>query len=85
MNNNSVVRYADHLENPILYRIAAGLRIASLIWIGLAIIYVVGRLDSLSLGPWASVRVAASIIGPGALGVLLSLIVEGVRFSDRDA
>ena len=84
MNNNIVARYIDHLDSPTVYRIAAGLRIASLIWIGLAILYVVGRLDSLSLGPWDSVRVAAMIIGPGAFGVLLSLIVESVRFSDRD-
>ena len=84
MNSPVVARYVDRFDSPTLYRIAAALRVASLVWIGLAIIYVVGRLDALSLGPWDSVRVAALIIGPGALGVLLSLLVESVRFSDRD-
>ena len=84
MNTNIVARDADRLDSPTVYRIAAALRIASLVWIALAIFYVVGRLDALSLGPWDSVRVAALIIGPGAVGVLLSLIVESVRFSDRN-
>lgn len=84
MNSKALARPRDHLDKAMPYRIAGSLRIASLVWIGGAIIYVVGRLDSLSLGPWESVRVAALIIGPGALGVLLSLIVESVRFSDRD-
>ena len=56
----------------------------SLVWIGGAIIYVASRLDSLDLGPWDSVRVAAMAVGPGAFGVLLSLIVESIRFKDRN-
>jgi hypothetical protein len=84
MNNNLVARYVGRPDSPAVYRFAAILRIASFIWVGLAIMYVVGRLDALSLGPWDSVRVAGLIIGPGAVGVLLSLIVESVSFSDRN-
>ena len=83
MKNNTIARHLDHPGNATPYRIARSLRAASLVWIGAAIIYVVGRLDALDLGPWDSVRVAALIVGPGALGVLVSLVVESVRFSDR--
>ena len=84
MKNSALASPLDHPDKATPYRIAASLRIASLVWIGGSIIYVVGRLDSLALGPWESVRVAAMVVGPGALGVLLSLIVESVRFSDRN-
>lgn len=84
MKNNTIARPFSPVDQLAPYRIASSLRIASFAWIGLAIIYVVGRLESLSLGPWDSVRVAALVIGPGAAGVLVSLIVESVRFSDRN-
>lgn len=84
MKHRALARHLDHPDKATPYRIAGSLRIASLVWIGGAIIYVVGRLDSLDLSPWDSVRVAAMVVGPGALGVLLSLIVESIRFKDRN-
>ena len=84
MKNRALARPLDHPDKATPYRIAGSLRIVSLVWIGGAIIYVVGRLDSLDLGPWDSVRVAAMTVGPGALGVLLSLIVESICFPDRN-
>ena len=83
MKNRALASPLDRPDTATPYRIAGSLRIASLAWIGGAIIYVVGRLDSLDLSPADSVRVAAMVVGPGAFGVLLSLIVESVRFSDR--
>lgn len=84
MKNNAIARPFGSVYPVTPYRIASSLRIASLVWIGVAIIYVVGRLDSLNLGPWDSVRVAAVIVGPGALGVLLSLVVESIKFPGRN-
>lgn len=84
MKNKALAWPFERPDKAAPYRIAGSLRIASLVWIGGAIIYVVGRLDSLDLSPWESVRVAAMVVGPGAFGVLLSLIVESVRFSDRN-
>ena len=84
MKNKQIAAPFNYFDRNIHYRIAGSLRIASLVWIGAAIVYVVGRLDSLNLSPWDSVRVAALMIGPGALGVLLSLIVESIGFSRRN-
>jgi hypothetical protein len=84
MNNNSITGSLADPYKAAPYRIARSLRAASLVWIACSIIYVVSRLDAFDLGPWDSVRVAALIVGPGALGVLISLIVESVRFSDRN-
>ena len=83
MKNNSITGSLADPDKATPYRIARSLRAASLVWIAGAIIYVVTRLDAFDLGPWDSVRVAALIVGPGALGVLVSLVVESVRFSDR--
>lgn len=84
MKNKQIAAQFNYFDRSIHYRIAGSLRIVSLTWIGAAIVYVVGRLDSLNLSPWDSVRVAALMIGPGALGVLLSLIVESIGFSRRN-
>ena len=84
MKNRALARPLDHPDETTPYRIAGSLRIASLAWIGGAIIYVVGRLDSLDLSPWDSVWVAAMVVGPGVLGVLLSVILESISFPDRN-
>lgn len=47
-------------------------------WMFVSAIVTVARLASLDLGPWGSLQLAAVIVGPGALGILVAMILESL-------
>jgi hypothetical protein len=43
----------------------------------------VTRIDTLMKGPWDSLYLVATIVGPGAVGIALSLMIEVVARRKR--
>lgn len=61
-----------------LHRVGSVILALAWSWMFISAIVTVTRLESLDLGPWGSLQLAAVIVGPGALGILAALVLETI-------
>ncbi len=67
-----------HRPGEMLYRLAAAVLAASWGWMIVAAIVTVTRLETPAPTSWGSVQLAGMIVGPGALGIALSRVLESL-------
>jgi hypothetical protein len=68
--------FAPRRSGDMLHRIGSIVLALAWTWMFVAGMVTVARLEQLELSPWGSVQAAALIVGPGAAGIVLALVLE---------
>ncbi|HET8692034.1 MAG TPA: hypothetical protein VFM30_07885 [Steroidobacteraceae bacterium] len=78
-------RPALDLRRPgeMLHRIGSVILALAWAWMLVSAVVTVARLESLDLGPWGSLQLAAVIVGPGAVGILVAMLLEAIARRQR--
>jgi hypothetical protein len=66
-----------------LHRVGSVILALAWSWMFISAIVTVARLQALDLAPWGSLQLAAVIVGPGALGILVAMVLESLALRRR--